>query len=77
MKNAATSIRIWSPCYQGKNIIFKNTVNVTSKTQLPILTFHSFGIDGMACIQRAICELSEAPIGHNDLLGNTLSLLLT
>lgn len=37
----------------------------------------SFGIDGMACVQRAICELSEAPIGHNDLLGNTLSLLLT
>lgn len=31
----------------------------------------------MACVQRAICELSEAPIGHNDLFGNTLSLLLT
>lgn len=48
----------------------------TDKLFVFLIAF-SFGIDGMACVQRAICELSEAPIGHNDLFGNTLSLLFT
>jgi len=38
---------------------------------------NSFGFDGLACLQRAICELSDAPIAHNDMLGNVLNLLFT
>ena len=43
------------------------------------MPFHecSFGWNGLACLQRAICELSGAPVGHNDLFGNIMTLLLT
>lgn len=37
----------------------------------------SFGFDGLACLQRTICELSDAPIAHNDMLGSVLNLLFT
>jgi len=37
----------------------------------------SIGFDGQSCVERAICELSEAPLGHNGLFGKVVHLLLS
>ena len=38
--------------------------------------FRKFGYDGPACVRRAICELTEAPLGHSGLVGQLVQLLL-
>ena len=46
---------------------------------MPILSqfSFSFGLNGPTCMRRAICELSEAPLGNYGLLGKALHILLT
>lgn len=36
---------------------------------------NSFGLNGQACVKRAICELSEAPLGSHGLFGKVFELL--
>ncbi|KZS12424.1 Uncharacterized protein APZ42_022542 [Daphnia magna] len=39
--------------------------------------FQNFGVNGTACVQRAICEMAEAPLSSNGLLGKVVELVLT
>ncbi|CAG0915460.1 unnamed protein product [Notodromas monacha] len=39
-------------------------------------TAKRFGLDGKACILRAICEIGDAPLLHDGLLGEVLSMVL-
>ena len=38
---------------------------------------NSFGLNGPACVQRAICEMAEAPLSGNGLVGKAIELILT
>ncbi|XP_057367464.1 uncharacterized protein LOC130688499 [Daphnia carinata] len=39
--------------------------------------FKKFGFDGELCLQRAICELAEAPLGHYGMLGKLIHLVFS
>ncbi|KAK4025693.1 uncharacterized protein LOC116926572 [Daphnia magna] len=39
--------------------------------------FKKFGLDGELCLQRAICELAEAPLGHYGMLGKLIHLVFS
>lgn len=40
-------------------------------------TNHRFGVDGKACLLRAVCEVAESPLRDDGLLGEVLNILLT
>lgn len=42
-----------------------------------LISLISFGVNGTACVQRAICEMAEAPLSSNGLLGKVVELVLT
>jgi hypothetical protein len=44
---------------------------------MPHLIISRLGIDGRACVLRAICEAADTTIQHNGLAGEVLHVLLT
>lgn len=38
---------------------------------------HRFGVDGKACLLRAVCEVAESPLRDDGLLGEVLNIILT
>ncbi|KAK8371710.1 hypothetical protein O3P69_013562 [Scylla paramamosain] len=42
-----------------------------------INTLNRFGVDGKACLLRAVCEVAESPLRDDGLLGEVLNIILT
>ena len=42
-----------------------------------VLSVCRFGADGDACLQRAVCEVAEAPLKRDGMMGEVLNLFLS
>ena len=67
------SISISKDSSTGKFQIIVSITQLTAQYEF----YCSFGLNGAACVKRAICEMSEAPLSSNGLLGKAVELILT
>lgn len=59
--------------FQYDGLLFTCLHGITIALQFQL----RFGLDGELCLQRAICELAEAPLGHYGMLGKLIHLVFS